>query len=381
LSLAQLAKLVPCHRGYIAQLENGERRPSPEFAKKLDAVLDAAGSLVALTLADTQAGTEAARLGDDEFEALELGRRVAASDIGSATLTALEEAADRLAIDYQSTRPAVLLPDVRRQLHYVGQLVDKKATLDQRRRLLVVGGWLSLIAATLDVDLQLRPAAAARLSTAASLAEHTGNREIAAWCLETQAWAALTQGQFKLAVDLSQAAQRVAPRDGSAFIQATAQEGKAWARLDERREAREALDRVERLASPLPVPDQPEHHFHYDPAKQLAYTVTTLAWIADPAAERHAREVLARLESGRDGGLRPRRIATARLDLALALTRIGHLDEAAGQAIAALRSGRIVPSSAWRAAEILTAVDAAGLGEATDLRGALDAVAESQPQP
>jgi hypothetical protein len=47
-------------------------------------------------------------------------------------------------------------------------------------------------------------------------------------------------------------------------------------------------------------------------AKQLAYTVTTLAWIADPAAEHHAREVLARLESGSDGGLRPRRIATAK---------------------------------------------------------------------
>jgi hypothetical protein len=199
------------------------------------------------------------------------------------------------------------------------------------------------------------------------------NSELAAWCLETQAWDALTEGRYKLAVDLARAAQDVAPVDGSAFIQATAQGGRAWARLGDDHATRDALRRVERIVSPLPVPDQPEHHFRYDPAKQLAYTVTTLSWIADPAAEDYAREVLARLESGRDGGFRPRRTATARRDLALTLVRIGNLDEAAEQALAALRSGHIVPSSAWRAAEILTAVDHAHLGTAADLRQAYEA--------
>jgi hypothetical protein len=80
------------------------------------------------------------------------------------------------------------------------------------------------------------------------------------------------------------------------------------------------------------MPDQPEHHFHYDPAKEVAYTVTALSWLGDPAAEDYAREVLTHLESGRDGAPRPRRIATARIDLALALVRIGNLDEAAGRA-------------------------------------------------
>jgi hypothetical protein len=182
-----------------------------------------------------------------------------------------------------------------------------------------------------------------------------------------------------LAVDLSQAAQQVAPSGGSAIIQATAQEGRAWARLGDRHQARGALDRVERLVWPLPVPHQPEHHFHYDPAKQLAYTVAALSWVGDPAAERYAREVLSRLESGRDGGIRPRRIATARLDLALALVRIGSLDEAAGQATIALRSGRIVPSSAWRATEILAAVEAAGLSDAVELRDAYTSLLDDRP--
>jgi hypothetical protein len=316
----------------------------------------------------------------DEFDAYELARRVSASDVGSATLTGLEQAADRLAIAYQGTSPAALLPDVRRHLHYVGQLIDKRATLEQRRRLLVVGGWLSLLASTLQIDLHQRSAADAWLTTAASLAEETGHNEILGWCLETRAWDALTEAQFKLAADLSKAAQEVAPHDGSAFIQATAQEGRAWARLGETRAARNALKRVEQLASPLAIPDQPEHHYRYDPAKQLAYTVTTLSWLDDPAAERYAREVLARLESGQDGGIRPRRIATARLDLALTLTHVGDLDEAAGQATTALRSGRIVPSSAWRAAEILTAVQAADLGQAAELHEAYEAALRSRGQ-
>jgi hypothetical protein len=248
--------------------------------------------------------------------------------------------------------------------------VDKRATLDHRRRLLVVGGWLCLLAATLDIDLHIRAAAGARLQTTESLAAETGSTEIAAWCLETRAWDALTEGQYQRAVDLAKAAQQAATRSGSAFIQATAQEGRAWARLEDQREARSTLARVERLASPLPVPDQPEHHYRYDPAKQIAYTVTTLSWLADPAAEATAREVLTRLETGHDGGPRPRRLATARLDLALALVRAGDLGEAAGQATAALESGCIVPSSAWRAAEILAAVESAGLRDAVALREA-----------
>jgi transcriptional regulator with XRE-family HTH domain len=376
-SLAQLAERVPCNRAYLGQLEHGERRPSPQLAQRVDAALGAGGALVAIAEPRSTQGPSLQVIEDqdDEFEALELSRRVAASDIGATTLAGLEDAADRFAIAYQSTPPSVLLPDVRRYLRYVGQLVDKPATLDQRRRLLVVGAWLSLLAATIDIDLQQRPAANARLMTAASLAQETGHTEIGAWCLETQAWDALTGGRLKLAVDLSQAAQQMAPQTGSAFIQATAQEGRAWARLGERTSVRKALSRVEHLVSPLPLPDQPEHHFRYDPAKQVAYTVTALSWIGDPAAEDFAREALARLESGRDGAIRPRRIATAHVDLALALVRIGNLDEAAGHAIVALRSGRIVPSSAWRVQEILAAVQEQGLAESLELLEAYEGIA------
>ena len=41
------------------------------------------------------------------------------------------------------------------------------------------------------------------------------------------------------------------------------------------------------------MPDRPEHHYQYDPAKSEAYTATTLAWMSDPGAARSARTVSA----------------------------------------------------------------------------------------
>jgi hypothetical protein len=124
---------------------------------------------------------------------------------------------------------------------------------------------------------------------------------------------------------------------------------------------------VEALVSPLPMPDRPEHHYRYDPAKSEAYTATTLAWLGDLAAERYARNVLARLESTADGPPRPRRAASARLDLSLALIAAGQHDEAAGTALEAITSGRIVPSNYWRAREVIAAVAERGLRQATEL--------------
>jgi transcriptional regulator with XRE-family HTH domain len=365
LSCAALGAAVNYSGGYIWELETGRKPPGPELAAALDDALAAGGTLTAL------AGIhDAAEPAEDELDAIELARRAAASDMGGATLTGLEQAFDRLAIAYQSTAPAQLLPEVRRHLRYVSQLADQRGTLTQRRRLLAVGGWLSLLAATLHIDLHQRGAADARLATAVALADHADNREIAAWCLETRAWDALTEGDYRLAVDLSQAAQQIAPRDGSAYIQASAQEGRAWARLGDATATRDALDRVSRLVSPLAPPDQPEHHYRYDPAKQVTYTATTLSWIRDPAAEGFAREVVDRLRSGVDGGRRPRREASARLDLALALIAAGKPDEAAGEGLAAIGSGRIVPSNGWRAAEVVAGVEAAGPPEAAELRDA-----------
>jgi transcriptional regulator with XRE-family HTH domain len=370
LSLGELAKRAHVHRGYLGHIEQGERWPSRRVVEALDAALGARR-----TLLDAWSTVEASRaslvratadpIDPGELEAVELARRVAASDLGAETLARLEFAVDDLATAYPVTAPDELLDRVRLHLGYVGRLTDARATLDERRRLLVVGGWLALLAATLHIDLEQRRPAQSWLDTAASLAEQTEHDEIHAWRYETEAWQVLTDGEYHRAVELSQAAQRIAPRGSSAAIQATAQEGRAWARLGQPRDTYDAINRVHKLAAPLPRPDRPEHHYRYDLTKALAYTATTLAWVGDTAAEGYAREIIARLGNTNRW---PRRVATANIDLALALLTTDRLDEAAASVLAAMLSGKLAPSSYWRALEVVHAIEARGLPEGRDLR-------------
>ncbi|RZS40722.1 hypothetical protein EV193_10333 [Herbihabitans rhizosphaerae] len=273
---------------------------------------------------------------------------------------------------YATTPPAVLLARLREQLTYVTTLVDARKTLAEHKRLIVVGSWLSLLAATVHIDVKQQAAASTRLRIAASLAKHAGHNEIRAWCYETEAWRVLTDGDYRRAVELSQAAQQLAPAGSSAAIQATAQEGRAWARIGARDETYAAIDRVDKLVDPLPRPDRPEHHYRYDPDKAVSYLATTLAWVGDPAAEVHAREVISRLEPRGEVTKWPRRLASANLDLALTLTATDRLDEACEAALQALSSGRVVPSNHWRAAEVVAAVERRRLPEARELREAYE---------
>jgi transcriptional regulator with XRE-family HTH domain len=365
-----LARRVHCDPALISRLASGKQNPSPKIAALLDDALGTGGTLAASEHTATAARPDPGL--DDEIAAIEISRRASSTDVGEVTVGRLEQAVDDLAVAYPHTSPAVLLRRVRGYLDYTSGLLDGRLTLGEHRRLLVSTAWLSLLSATSLIDLRRFAPAAAYLRTAAELARETGRAEIAAWALETKAWQLVTDGEYERAAALSQAAQRTAPRDGSAIIQATAQEARAWARLGAGRETRAALVRAEALASPLPVPDRPEHHYRYDPGKAETYVATTLAWAGDPSAAGYARDVLRRLEDPASGIARPRRAVLARLDLALALTASGELDEAAGVALSAVTSGLLVPSNSWRAGEVITAIDERGEAATDDLREAYD---------
>lgn len=350
-----LARAVHYNPGHISNLRNGKARPSRELAGELDDYLAASGALAALA---PTAARPSARALSDELAAVELARRAEASDVSDGTLERLELAFDDLATAYPRTPSADLLSSVREHLAYTTNLLDGRATLTQRRRLLASGGWLSLLAATCLVDLHQERPAMAYLRTAEQLAGETGHAELAAWCVETRAWKVLTAGDYRTAVELSRVAQRIAPQNTSVYIQATAQEGRAWARLGDSRETRASLAAVERLVSPLPSPDRPEHHYVYDPQKADVYLATTLTWLGDTAAEPAARAILTALQS-RDGAPpRPRRVALARLDLGLALVNVGKHDEAAATALDAVESGKLAPVDQPRIREIVARVAA-----------------------
>ncbi|MGH3539583.1 MAG: XRE family transcriptional regulator, partial [Pseudonocardiaceae bacterium] len=79
----------------------------------------------------------------------------------------------------------------------------------------------------------------------------------------------------------------------------------------------------------------------------------------------YARHAAARY----DTGSQPRRLATAYLDLGLVLARLGRPDEAAHCGVLALGANHLVPSNAWRADELITAVSGyRGVPEVEELR-------------
>ncbi|MCE6995252.1 helix-turn-helix domain-containing protein [Saccharothrix sp. S26] len=366
------AEAMYVDRSTVARWETGTREPLPHQRPKLARLLGISTDELAELLSPVAIQPWPAHASDDEQDALELVRRINASDVGQETLERLEAAVDDLAIAYPRTPPTALLGRVRQHLGYVTRLLDARKTLAEHQRLLVVGGWLSLLGATVHIDLNQSSAATARLKTAASLARHAGHDEIRAWVYETEAWRTLTDGDHDKALELSRTAKAIAPADGSAAIQAAAQEGRALARLGRRSEAYAAIQEVQRLAAGLTRPDRPEHHYRYDPDKAVAYTATTLAWVGDPAAEGYAREIIRRLGAGDDPTTWPRRVASANIDLSLALLTTDRLDEACGHTLRAITSGCVVPSNHWRAAEVVHAVEARGLPEAVELREAYE---------
>lgn len=378
LSQEELAHRVGVDRATVQRWESGRTDPQPQHRRELARALGVVSGEVDHLLGVTAPPVPTPAAVTDEIDALELVRRATASDVATPTLDLLERAVDDLASSYATSAPAVLLDRVRTHLGYVAALLDGRATLSQRRRVLVAGGWLSLLAGTLHVDLQQRAPAVARMRAADSLAREAGHDAIRAWVLETRAWQLLVLGEFGDAVRLSQGARDLAPPGSSAAIQATAQEGRAHARLGDRRTTTRIVRTVNRMACPLATPDRPEHHYRYDPGKATSYTATTLSWVGDPAAVDHAREVVARLGPGDAHGGRPRRLAVARLDLALALIGRGEVAEAVDSALTAITSGHVAPSNRWRAREVVTAARAAGTSGAATLRDAYAAMTDAE---
>lgn len=372
------AKALHYDVAYLSRVLNGKQSPSPQLAEALDELLDTNSEFLAMVRPPEKPAPQVANnwvaatepVADDEIDAWELARRVQTSDVGAETLELLERAFDELATAYPKSPPQELLQRVRKHSAYVLRLLDAKKTLAEHRRLLVAGGWLSLLGATVHIDLKQEDAATARLQTAVTLARQAEHPEIEAWCYETEAWRVLTDGDYVRAMELSRAAQGIAPAGSSALIQATAQEGRAQARLGHPKETYSAIDRVQQMSAALNTPERPEHHYQYDPAKSLAYTATTLAWLGDSAAEPYAREVIARLSPSGNVMKWPRRVASANIDLALVLLTGNRIDEACDAAQRAILSGRIVPSNHWRALEVVKAVEARNLPEAADLREA-----------
>jgi transcriptional regulator with XRE-family HTH domain len=107
-TVAGLARQVPCDKALISRYRSGRQEPSLRMAQRIDDTLGAAGQLAALARGPAAATADDGS--DDEIAALELARRAAASDVGSATVERLERAVDILATAIPARRPSSCCP-------------------------------------------------------------------------------------------------------------------------------------------------------------------------------------------------------------------------------------------------------------------------------
>ncbi len=268
-------------------------------------------------------------------DTLELARLAAASDLGPGTVESIAESVDLLCRAYPSTPGSVLRERTSRRLRQVVELLGKRLSLAQHRELVVQAGWLSALLGCVHYDLgQVEDAEAAR-QAAGQMGREAGNADLQAWALEMAAWFALVEGRFEAVVERARAGQQIAP-EGSALVQLTLQEAKGHARLGNRADALDALERGAAILDRLPRPTYPEHHFVFDHEKLVFYAATIHAWLGDDELARSYAETIISGHLRPDGSSRaPMRVANARIDLALVHARRGDLDAAVAEGTAA----------------------------------------------
>lgn len=97
-----------------------------------------------------------------------------------------------------------------------------------------------------------------------------------------RAWFSLTNARYRDAIDAVQAGQTAAP-GRSVSVQLYAQEAKAWVRIGNERNVRQALEKGRVLLDSLLYPERPDHHFVVDPDKFDFYAMDCYRLIGDDA--------------------------------------------------------------------------------------------------
>ncbi len=337
LSLRALAARAYISKSTVSELENGQKTPTVESARALDAALGAAGKLAELVSEVEPPRREPAV---SPWETAELLERVRASDVSTPTIDALQVTAFELCCEYGWQSERHLRTEGLRWLHEVVRLLRRPVGLSQHRELLVVAGWLALLVGCVEYDLGMRPTAEATRRAALQLGDEAGHTEIAAWAWEMAAWFALTQDRHRDVVAAADAGQTLVGEHPAA-AQLAAQKAKAYARIGDMRGVQAALNRGHWLLTRQPPPDRPDHHFVVDPDKFVFYAMDAYRIVGDDdRAADHAREVL-RLGTTPDGTERaPMRMAEARLTLAATAARAGELEQAFDTALTAFEARR-----------------------------------------
>gem|GEM_PF-1286757 len=338
LSQKQLADRLAVHHTTVQRWEKGASTPyrwqRSAIARELGLSIEDLDRVLAGETLDRSPDRTAALA---DLEALELIRRVEATDVGARTLAAIAEVVDQIALRYAGTAPAESCTAILVYQQYLARLLQGRATLAQRIELMRHAGWLSLLAATAHMDLGQDIAAAANLRAVRTLADETGDTVLAAWAMETQAWHALSLGDLRPAAALCREGLRLAPRSTSAYVQLCTQAARVSARLGDGDRTRRLVDESLAAVAGLPT-SRPGHHFDCDEKRVVAHCAAAIVWLGEPSqmAEDYARRAVSQFDEGD-----VHHLATARINLAILLAGRDEPGEAAWL-------GHLALDASWR---------------------------------
>ncbi|SUD48833.1 Uncharacterised protein [Nocardia otitidiscaviarum] len=329
--------------------ESGESRPDDFYAPIIAAAFD---TVTAAFFPKSRPNRDDEMLSATGMDTLEFIGRLRMSDVSAATLDAIHITADRLCSEYPCTDPHELHAEGTAWLRRITSLLDGRLTLAQHREVLVLAGWVALLVGCVDYDLGWRTAAEATRRAALSLGQEAEHAEIIGWGAEMAAWFALTQGNYRGAIDAVDSALPGAGALGVG-VQLSAQRAKAWARIGDRREVESALTQGRSILDKLHHPTNLDNHFVVDPQKFDFYAMDCCRVAGDDRlAESYAWQVI-RNSTAPDGTIRkPMRVSEAHLTLAVVAVRDRNLELAVDEGLQALTGKRrSLPSLTWIASE------------------------------
>ncbi|MGH3698100.1 MAG: hypothetical protein ACRDQY_01240 [Pseudonocardiaceae bacterium] len=299
-------------------------------------------------------------LRDSAGEAMEFTRNTAVSAVGAGTLEHLEAVLTDLTRSYWAKPPGELFAVARVYRRRVEQLIQGRHTLKEERELYFYAAWLSELLASLTHNLGFPLAAEAYAIDCYAHADQAGHDVLCAWAMERVATIAIyTARPGKAAMAAKKGISRTPEQHPLAVVLRT-QAARACAREGQRAECVELLAEAQELHDRLPARTLgrlPVDNDIFASHAIVTRTASSYVWLGDyKQAETQARTALAAGESAPPVGRSPIREAISRIDLSIALTHLGSLDEATAHGSQALSLERIDDRVLSRAGELDTSL-------------------------
>ena len=246
---------------------------------------------------------------------------------------------------FRQTSPLALYDELLGVRVHAAGLVDR-IPAEKRRDLTVAVGWLSNLLALVTHDLDDRAASLVWCADAERRSQEARHPELAGWSAQTKVLMSFYDGRARDAVALAQRGQQLAPLGTVAHAKLLTHEMRAWALLGNADQVASTRRRAEQAIALLPTDRLPQGAFSISLADDPPYTATALLLLGKyQEAVAATRRVIATFygpatEEGYGG--HPSGFARTYLVLALALAKLGKLDEAVVAGCQALEAPRLV---------------------------------------